>query len=290
MNLFYFYIKPILIVIVISLSFYPFGWIAQLLIASNYKSPLLNEGRLNLVLLWLPLYFLLIKQTSSYLFKKQIKSLTELLFPNILLKKSEILYSLRLGLVISLGWVVLSILSGGIQYSIGILSGLWALAAAGILTLAFCDELLFRGIIPIIFSSQNRTQTIITSSALFAISRAIIFPFSLTGTIGAFLLGVALYYLYEKSGSLWAGSLFHGLILIIWGSIFGLPISSNATASIMTPFQFSTLWGDGYGPMASPILWIFLVSIPLSLEIQKKLDIKAINWIANFYFGKPNIK
>lgn len=288
MKKFLFYLKPILIVTVVSTSFYPFGWLIQFLIASSYKSPLLNEGRLNLVLLWLPLYFLLIRQAGSYLFNKPIRRLIELLFPNILLKRDEIIYSLRLGLVISLGWVLVSILSGGIQYSIGILSGLWALSAAGILILAFCDELLFRGIIPIAFSSKNRVQTIILSSTLYALSRAIIFPFSLPGTIGAFLLGITLYYLYERSGSLWAGSLFHGLMLIIWGSIFGLPISSDATASIMTPFQFSNLWGAGYGPIASPILWLLLLTIPLSSEIQKKSGIKAVSWIANFYFGKSN--
>lgn len=285
MNQFLHKIKPALIVSIIFLSFYPFGWVSQLVMVSSRHSPLFHEGRLNLIFLWLPIYFLLIRQAHWYIFNKPLVKTIQLLFEFSKNTRDEIKFGLRFGLFVSVGWILLSIVTNGIQYSLGLVSGIWALTAVGILFWVFCDELLFRGILPSLLNNPSRWSKILYSSLLFTLSRVIIFPLSISGSFGSFLLAISLFYFYERWKKLWVGTAYYGTILVIWGCIFGLPIGADTTSSLLVPFHFSKIWGNWYGPLASPFCWIILIIPPILFELQKNSSDKVVLWITNKFCG-----
>lgn len=287
--------RPLFFLLLVTLPFYPISWIVFSLLTVDHFSldlsfswltDLLAQERLPLILFWVPFYFLIVKHLYPLFSGKRFKDLLRIAFPRAGWFRHEALFGLRQGAIISLGWVLLSILNKGVGYSSGLLSGIWFVSLLACLGWVITDELCFRMIIPSMLKAKGTSTRLLLGSLAFTISRAIVLPFSFFGLVGTFFLGITLAYQVERWKSLWVPITFHFTLLFIWTWLFGLPIGSLPLTSLLATYDLPPFWGDFYGPLASPVGWFLILSIPTIFEIQRISSSSILLWITRLLGGK----
>jgi len=290
-----FYTKPLILILLVSLSYYVFVWTFLSLATFGQSeggysplslTPIFSQERFPLLLLWAPIYFLILRQAYNSFTNKSFFSFLKRAYPLAAWHENEPVYGIRMAALVGMGWVFLAWLQGTVQFALGAFSGFWMVSVLGLFLWVITDELCFRGVIPILLESNSRWSRIVISTLFFTLSRAILFPISIPGLVGIFILGFTLGFLVDRWQSLWGATIFHGTILFLWGWVFGLPIGGEPLHSLLTTSDVSLFWGGWYGPLASPICWILLAFLPLILEFQRLSSRSPILWITNLLGGK----
>ena len=135
---------------------------------------------------------------------------------------------------------------------------------------AFAEEFLFRGVIYGNLRVFGKTQAVLISSLLFALMHQNIGQFFYT-----FVGGMAMALMYELTGSIWCGILFHLL---------------NNELSVLTEVLYYGRYGEAIAPLL--ILWDIIVlvlgtvSIVILIFYYRRQKRKAIDETVGGIFGK----
>ncbi len=164
-------------------------------------------------------------------------------------------------------------LNGGIGK--GIVSFRMLLTIAGVFSISFAEEIIFRGVILEKFREREKRMTgLLITSMLWSMAHLFNANFNPFSYINTFMFGIIIGGLFLKDKNLSGATAFHFVWNLMLFNVFGFTLSGiGAGFSIFRPNLSEIqglLWGGGYGPEGSIIVTMLLL-LPAIRVIKREL-------------------